>query len=210
MRVTSHCANHPSKEAGQRCRSCRTWLCDSCVRRYGRHVYCGRGCQLRGVAAAWFEAAGRLGRLPIHGAWAITISGAGAALLLTLLALGVAELVGLARGPEAAPSTARERRIAARVIDSAGVRRVLVEGAPGSRVLLADGDRPLAVLTIGSDGTAETDVAVASPESGRLRVELLTRGAVELDLSETAPAAAAPAESMPRPPSTATGEDEGR
>ena len=71
MRVTSHCANHPSKEAGQRCRSCHTWLCDSCVHRYGRHVYCGRGCQLRGVAAAWLEAAGRLARHPVHGAWAI-------------------------------------------------------------------------------------------------------------------------------------------
>ncbi len=209
MRVTSHCANHPSKEAGQRCRSCRTWLCDSCVRRYGRHVYCGRGCQLQGVAAAWLEAAGRLARHPIHGAWAITISGAGAALLLTLLGLGVAELVELARGPVATPTAARERRIAARVVDSAGVRRVLVEGAPGSRVLLADGDRPLAVLTIGSDGTAEAEAAVAAPESGRLRVELLARGAVELDLSEPAPAAAAPAETMPRPPSTETGEDEG-
>ncbi|MCU0235307.1 MAG: polysaccharide deacetylase family protein, partial [Thermoanaerobaculales bacterium] len=209
MRVTSHCANHPSKEAGQRCRSCRTWLCASCVRRYGRHVYCGRGCQLRGVAATWLEAAGRLARQPVHGAWAITISGAGAALLLTLLALGIAELVGLARGPAAPLSAARERRITARVIDSAGVRRVLVEGAPGSRVLLADGDRPLAVLTIGSDGTAEAEAAVAAPGSGRLRVELLARSAVELDLGGPEPAAAAPAGGMPGPPSAGTSEDEG-
>ncbi|MBD3872823.1 MAG: hypothetical protein IFK91_07910, partial [Acidobacteria bacterium] len=38
--MTSNCANHPSREASQRCSSCRKWLCDVCVNRFNGQVYC--------------------------------------------------------------------------------------------------------------------------------------------------------------------------
>ncbi len=82
MRVTSHCANHPSRDATVRCRSCGHWLCDRCARRIAGHIYCGLRCRLTDLARRLLRAAARwLGPRP-----GITLA-AGAA-LVALLAVG--------------------------------------------------------------------------------------------------------------------------
>lgn len=53
MRVTSYCANHPSREAGQRCRSCGKWLCDRCAGDDHSRVYCGLKCRLHDLVKGW-------------------------------------------------------------------------------------------------------------------------------------------------------------
>jgi len=194
MRVTSHCANHPSREARQRCRSCRKWLCDRCTRRFGVHVYCSLRCRIEGLFRSAWEILCAVVRHPLHPAWVIAVVAGASALLVTEVGLRVAELIEVNRhvGPsgtfaEIGPSTDLTGRL---VIDD-DRWRVEISGEPGAAVLVLAGDRPLRVVTIGDDGLGEVTDLEVDPDDAPLR--LVPLAAITVDL-----------EAPPKPTATAT------
>ena len=194
MRVTSHCANHPSREARQRCRSCRKWLCDRCTRRFGVHVYCSLRCRIEGLVRSSWESLCAVIRHPLHPAWVIAVVAGASALLVAEVGLRVAELIEVNRpvGPsgtssEIGPSIDLTGRL---VVDD-DRWRVEISGEPGAAVLVLAGDRPLRVVTIGDDGLGEVADLEVGPDDAPLR--LVPLAAVTVDL-----------EAPPEPIATAT------
>ena len=156
MRVTSNCANHPSREASQRCRSCGKWLCDRCLHRYGSHVFCGRKCQIDDVARNALKRITSLARGPLHPAWAIAVAAGASALLLTVVGLRVAELLEVSGGFDShRPATYIGEGLSGRLVVEDGAWHVELRGNPGETVLVLAGGRPLRVVTIGEEGRAE-------------------------------------------------------
>lgn len=190
MRVTSHCVHHPSKEASQRCRSCRKWLCETCLHRYRGRVYCGRWCQLRSSLGGFVDAGLAAARRPVHAAWAITVSAAAAALLLSAVGVLIGQLVEVANRPETAPDdTHHPSPATARVITDGGGRRLRITADRDSRVLLRDGDRALKIITIGESGTAEIPLTGDLETSSVLHVVRLADDESRLDITPATPAA---------------------
>ena len=188
MQVTSHCINHPSKEAKQRCRSCRKWLCDGCFHRYVGRVYCSRRCQFNGSVRDGLARAIAGARRPIHAAWVITAVSCASALLLVVVGGKVAELVAVNRGLEAALSRDHEpRQELLGSIENEGDRYWIdVSGPSESHVLIVIGDRPHQVVTLDAEGNARS--ADIDPEAldGSIRLHRLADGELELDASEIA------------------------
>lgn len=205
MRVTSHCVNHPSKEAGQRCHSCRTWLCEACVRRFGSHVYCGRKCQLAGRARDVVSDGLSLARRPLHPVWVLTVAVAVSAALLTVIGLSIGELIAVS-GPGDPIASEPDRRptFKATVITGAQGRVVRIEGHPGTRVLVLGNEHPSEVLTIGADGLAESPIPDPVGSGGTLRLVALSEPAGDFVLDVAgAPDPAAPLPTtVPRSAST--------
>jgi len=156
MRVTSHCANHPSKEAGSRCTSCRKWLCDDCLNRYGARVYCGRRCQIVGSLRATPEAAITAARRPVHAVWAIAVASTASAILLWAVGLKVAELVEVNRGLGVATRSEGAEVSGELAVDGDSLK-IEVRGEPGVRVLVVADEQPLRILTLDNHGRAEMD-----------------------------------------------------
>lgn len=70
MRVPSHCANHPSREAELRCLGCGKWLCDRCAQSFRGVAFCGPACRVRGFFASRLTAAAGALRAPVPPVWA--------------------------------------------------------------------------------------------------------------------------------------------
>ena len=181
MRVTSHCVNHPSKEAGQRCRSCRKWLCDVCFKRYRGHVYCGRKCQIIGVARDGIDRAISSARRPIHAAWVIAVVAGASALLLSAVGIKVAELVEVSRSIESMqPASETRVEISAEIVASQDGLQIESHGPPGTRFLLLRNERPLKLVTLDEHGHASTKDLDLSSGEGPLRIVPLTSSGLEL------------------------------
>jgi len=183
MRVTSHCANHPSKEASQRCRSCRKWLCEVCFRRYRGRVYCDRKCEVSGAIRDGFENSLAFARQPLHAAWVIAAVAGASALLLTAVGTKVAELVEVSRSIEGSrPASVDRVEISADIVVSEDGLHIESSGPPGTQVLLLRDGRPLGVVTLDDDGHASTENLDVSPGEGPLRIVPLTSEGLELAL----------------------------
>lgn len=204
MRVTSNCANHPSKDASQRCYSCQKWLCGACVQRFGRHVYCGRKCHLAGVSKDVLSGGLGLARRPLHPAWVIAATSATSAVLLTAIGIHIAGLISVhdLQHPPDATAALPPTVIADAYFGDHG-RMIRVSGTPGTRVVLLEGNAPIAAMTIGDGGTVEAEIPDAVGDG--VRVVALSETAVDLDLSAVStpsPTPAPTATSVVAPPPT--------
>ena len=183
MRVTSHCVNHPSKEAGQRCRSCRKWLCDACFQRFRGRVYCGRKCQTIGTVRDGIDQAITYARRPLHAAWVIAAVAGASALLLSAVGIKVAELVEVSRSIESSrPIIEKQVDISADIVASEDGLRIESTGPPGTRVLLLRDGRPIEVVTLDDEGHASSEDFDLSSGEGPLRIVPLTSEGLELTL----------------------------
>jgi peptidoglycan/xylan/chitin deacetylase (PgdA/CDA1 family) len=197
MRVTSHCANHPSKEAGQRCSSCGKWLCEACVQRTGSHVYCGWRCRVVGLARGAILEGLRFARRPLHPIWVLTAATAVSATLLTVIGLSIGELIALSRPGEQLESEPPPRpTFTAEILGTDHARVVRIEGHAGTRVLVLEDERPSEILTIGADGVSESPLPPSLDDGGSLRLVTLSEPA--LDCVLTAAPAPRPT-AIPRP-----------
>jgi peptidoglycan/xylan/chitin deacetylase (PgdA/CDA1 family) len=191
MRLTSHCAYHPSREAGQRCRSCGKWLCDRCVRPIRGHIYCGLKCRLHDLgkrSTSRLVAVLRAPIPPLLAAPVIVVAALAAG--SWIVALGV-RLSSLAEAP-ASVAGGPPFAVADMVRADDGVK-IEIQGSPGANVLIIVDSIPTRVLTLDDAGRASVD-----------EVALATASSVEIAVL------AAPPEPVPTPPtplaaSTATG-----
>ncbi len=203
MRVTSHCVNHPSKEAGQRCRSCRKWLCDMCFHRYLGRVYCGRKCQTIGVARDGIDRAISSARQPLHPAWVIAVVAGASALLLSGVGFKVAELVEVSRGVEGSrPAGEEQIEVSAELIASEDGLRLEAQGPPGTRVLLLRDGKPVGVFTLDDTGHGSTGEIDLSSGHGPLEIVPLTGAGLELTVPT--PTETPTPTATPKPSPTAT------
>ncbi len=181
MRVTSHCVNHPSKEAGQRCHSCRKWLCDACFQRHRGRIYCGRKCQTIGVARDSVDRAISFALQPLHPAWVIAVVACASALLVSVVGIKVAELVEVSRSVEGVRAAEIDRgNISADIVVSESGLRIELQGPPGTRVLLLRNGTPLGIVTLDDDGHASTEDLDLSSGEGPLHIVPLTGSGLEL------------------------------
>jgi len=206
MRVTSHCAYHPSKEASQRCYSCRKWLCGACVQRVGSHVYCGKKCRLAGLTKDLFKEASRVARRPLHPAWVIAVTTALSTFLLTSVGIHIAELISIhdLQHPSDA-SAVRSPTVIAEAYYGDHGRMVRVAGPPGTQVVLLENEEPVGVITIGDDGTVEAELPDAVDSGDRVRVVALSATSFDLDISAIPASIPTPAPTstvVPAPPPT--------
>jgi len=179
MRVTSHCVNHPSKEAGTRCASCGQWLCELCLNRYGARVYCGRRCQFAGALRSTPGAVISIARKPVHTAWTIAVVAGASAILLSAVGLKVAELIDVHRG--LGTTIEVDAYEISGTITVEGERlRIAVVGDPGRRVLVIADERPLQILTL--DGTGQGEMDDLELEVGRRSVRLIPLSGSPIDL----------------------------
>ncbi len=183
MRVTSHCTNHPSKEASQRCCSCQKWLCELCFNRYRGRVYCGRKCQAVGATRDGFATTVSRLRSPVHPAWVIAVVAGVSALLLTTVGTKVGELVEVSRELGGSRADADDQiEIQARAVVEDGRLRIEAEGPPGINVIVLRNGRPVAVLAIDAEGRGTTGDIELDPDGGPVRLVPLTRTGIDLDL----------------------------
>ncbi len=207
MRITSHCINHPSKEAGQRCRSCRKWLCDVCFERFQGRIYCSRKCQTIGTMRDGFDRAISFARRPLHPAWVIAVVAGASALLLSAVGIKVAELVEVSRSKESSRSRIAEPvDISADIVVSEDGLRIALTGPPGTRLLLLRDGKPFGVVILDDEGHASSEDLDLSSGEGPLRIVPLTSSGLEVVLptpTETPTETATPT-ATPEPSPTAT------
>ena len=185
MRVTSHCANHPSKEASQRCRSCRKWLCEVCFHRYRGRVYCGRKCEVSGAIRDGLENSMAFARRPLHAAWVIAAVAGASVLLLSAVGIKVAELVEVSRLVEGSiPGAIGRIEIEAHADVSDEGLRIEAEGPPGTVVLVLRNGRPLRVLTLDEEGHASIEDLDPGDGEGPLQLIPLSNAVVDLEMPE--------------------------
>ena len=203
MRVTSHCINHPSKEAGQRCHSCRKWLCDLCFHRYRGRVYCGRKCQTIGTVRDGIDRAIRYARRPLHPAWVIAVVAGASALLLSAVGIRVAELVEVSRTVEGSRAIIEEQaEISADIVVSEDGLRIESTGPPGTRALLLRDGSPLGIITFDEEGHASTEDLDSRPGEGPLQIVPLPSSG--LSLTMPTPTETPTPTATPEPSPTAT------
>ncbi len=168
MRVTSHCANHPSREAEVKCRSCGTWLCDRCVEIRHGYPYCSLGCRIRDRAARLVAGALAFLRRPVPVVWSVIV--VIVSLLVAGTLTGILVVRWLAERGKRPGSTVEPRAVAELVLDN-GRPSIRIHGTPGSQaVLIADG-QPLRIVSLDRQGRATvtglgvepgSDLAIAS------------------------------------------------
>ena len=167
MRVTSHCANHPSREASQRCRSCGKWLCDRCVRPIHGHIFCGLKCRLHDLVSrrrSRFANALKSHVSPFVAAVVVTLVTIAAGTWVATLSM---RLSAISNDPSPAP--APMPYAVAEILRDGDTLTIEIQGSPGTTVVLfADGD-PIRVVTLDDEGRA----LVADPGiTGRSALEL--------------------------------------
>ena len=182
MRVTSHCANHPSREATYRCDSCRKWLCETCVTRFNGRAYCDKRCRLTGRFRDLGHRAKSFAHRPLHPAWVMAVTAGASALLIAAVGIHVAELVGVKRGIANAQSSAviDGIELSARIVVEDSRVHIEAHGLPDSRVLVMVEGRPTEILTLDHDGQGE--LAGTRTELGHGTVQLAPLGPTVVDL----------------------------
>ncbi|MEJ2583438.1 MAG: polysaccharide deacetylase family protein, partial [Acidobacteriota bacterium] len=183
MRVTSHCTNHPSKEASHRCTSCGKWLCEGCFKRYHGRVFCGRKCRTVAVARDGVKGVLGFARQPIHPAWSIAITAGAAALLLSAVGIKVAELVEVSRTVDGSLSGGAEQvDISAEVFVTEQGIGVEADGLPESSVLLLRDGKPVGVFVLDDDGHGSIEHVDLASGEGLLQIIPVTEAGLELVL----------------------------
>jgi len=150
MRVTSHCANHPSREAGQRCRSCGKWLCDRCVHPMQGHIYCGLKCRLEDLGKRGGSRLSSALRSPVPTIWVV--------LLIALVTLAMGSWIGvlavrlseMSGDPD--PHSARAPYAVAEIVQDDDDLRIEIRGSPETTVVLIADRIPVRILTLDADG----------------------------------------------------------
>ena len=160
MRVTSHCANHPSREAGQRCRSCGKWLCDRCVHPMHGHIFCGLRCRLDDLVKHGKSRLFTILKSPIPTMWF--------ALVLTVAVLALGSWIGslvvkLAAVTDEAGSLPYA---VAEIVRDGGDLRIEIQGSPDATVVLIANGVPVRILGLDDDGRASvTDMTITDSAS---------------------------------------------
>ena len=171
MRVTSHCANHPSREAGQRCRSCGKWLCDRCVHTMHGHIFCGLKCRLEDMAKRSRSRLSSTLRSPVSPIWV--------ALLITLVTLAMGSWIGalvlklasMSGDPDSHPSSVPYA--VAEIVRDGGDLRIEIQGSPEATVVLIADQVPVRIIILDEDGRGSvTDMEII--ESASLEIAALT------------------------------------
>lgn len=167
MRVTSHCANHPSREAGQRCRSCGKWLCDRCVHPIHGHIFCGLKCRIHDLVGRGRSRVVSSLRSPVSNFLFATV------VTLAVLAAGtsIATLaMRLSAATQESPSAPASVPYAvAEIVRTGDTLTIEIQGSPeASVVVFADGD-PVRVVTLDDRGRASVRDAELT---GRSTLEL--------------------------------------
>ena len=161
MRVTSHCANHPSREAGQRCRSCGKWLCDRCVLSMHGHVFCGLKCRVHDL--------GKRGRSRLVSALRSSVSPTLAAVVVTLVTIAVGtwivtlamKLSAISEDPGSIHGSSPYA--VAEILRDGDTLAIEIQGTPQATVVLFADGNPIRVLSLDKEGRATvTDVEVTS------------------------------------------------
>ena len=180
MRVTSHCATHPSREATVRCRSCHKWLCELCVRRYAGLVYCDRVCHLRGMVRATLGSGLQAARRPLHPAWvAVLVAAALAFVAIPVVRLSAILLEEATSGSTAASTVPLTADVAT------GTPPVLtLSGPPGAGVLVVAEGRPLTVTTLDGRGRGRVELEHSGPELRAVELIVLPASPVRVVLGE--------------------------
>lgn len=183
MRVTSHCANHPSREAKQRCDSCRKWLCESCVNRFNGRVYCDKRCQLTGRLRNLGHRAIYLALQPLHPAWVMAVTAGASALLIAAVGIHVANLVEVKRGIANARSSAAFDGVglSGRIVVEGEDLQIEASGAADSSVLVMVEGRPVGILTFDNDGRGELAIPPLASGDDEVQLAPLGRGVVDLE-----------------------------
>jgi len=125
-----------------------------------------------------------LARRPLHPAWVLAVTTSISAALLTAVGIHIADLVSISdlrpalqeREPEAP-------RVAAAVVANDRGRSIRIEGTPGTRVVLLDDERPIEVVTIGTEGFSETQLPEGAGRGGEVRLMALGENTITLDVS---------------------------
>ena len=150
MRATSHCANHPSRQAGLRCRSCGKWLCNRCTKTFQGRVFCGYKCRAHDLVSGSTTRTVAAARRPVPAIWVVIAIGAailvaGSSItVLTLRLQSINQDLATARAPLPYAVAELVRRN-----DTLGVQ---IQGSPDARVLLLADGAPVRVLTLDSKG----------------------------------------------------------
>ncbi len=157
--IEGRCVHHPSRETALRCRECATYVCERCRRDLRGQVYCRPKCIARGAVRDAVRSSVDLLRGPVEPLRAGAALGlAGLALTATTLVLAailIAERAPVTEAPPAPATPTATHALEATLHEGAGTWRLVVTGPPASRVLVIADGRPLAVLTLDGDGTAE-------------------------------------------------------
>jgi hypothetical protein len=152
MRATSYCTNHPSKEAGLRCRSCGKWLCDRCTRVFHGRVFCGHRCRAHDLAARHVSKIAGAARSQVPILWTAIIVGLGIVftgtwiIVLVLRLQTVNDHIDVRREP--LPYAVAE------LVRHDDTLRVVIQGSPDATVLLIADGVPARILTLDGKGRA--------------------------------------------------------
>ena len=177
MRVTSHCANHPSRSAQIRCASCSKWMCERCVQEHGEHAYCSPRCRWTAVAKASLAHVRSVARHPIEPAWSIAIVTALCLLATAGISRLVVELLDVWSTPEmgivevavalAPPS------VSGTIVRDGDDWRLVLEGEPHGNVLLLIEGRPPVEIALDRKGRATVDGSKLPPNASSIRLAAL-------------------------------------
>ena len=150
MRATSHCANHPSREAGLRCRSCGKWLCDRCTQVFQGRVFCGYRCRIHDLVTGQISKIGSTARSPLPILWVAIVIGLAVLFVgswITVLALRL-QTVNRHIEAERAPLP----YAVAESVRHGDTLTIEIQGSPNATVLLIAGGVPARVLTLDAKG----------------------------------------------------------
>jgi len=155
MRVTSHCVNHPSREAGQRCRSCGAWLCDRCVRPMRGHVFCGLKCWVHDLVKRGTSRLTAILRSTVSPVWTAMV------IILVTLAAGwwivslAVRLSGMS--DEQRPFQGSTPYAVAEMVRDGDALTIEIQGSPGATVVIFANQVPIRVLTLDEEGRGSVD-----------------------------------------------------
>lgn len=154
MRVTSTCANHPSREAGQRCSCCGKWLCDRCAGDDHSRVFCGLRCRLQDLFFGWTTALRTALRLRVPIFW-VGISIAFAVLVAgSWIAFLSARLHSLSFEPS--PSGIGLPYAVAEMTREGDQLALSIQGTPDATVVLLLNGEPLQTITLDGKGRGKS------------------------------------------------------
>ena len=150
MRATSHCANHPSREAGLRCRSCGKWLCDRCTRVFQGRVFCGYSCRIHDLFAGQISKIGRTARSPLPNLWVAIVIGLAVLFVGSWITVLTLRLQSVNRRIEA--ERAPLPYAVAELVRRDDTLTITIQGSPNATVLLIADGVPVRVLTLDDRG----------------------------------------------------------
>ncbi len=194
MRVTSNCANHPSREASQRCRSCGKWLCDRCVHPIHGHIFCGLKCRIHDLVnrrRSRFAAALRSPVSAFVAAVVVALVTIAAGTWIATLSMRLSAISN-----DAGPVPASIPYAVAEILRDDDSLTIEIQGSPGATVVLFADGNPIRSITLDDDGRA----SVADPG-------ITSRSALELAALAEVPEPIAPPPTVTpteTPTSTAT------